>query len=91
MEQSLSREIASRSSTHDFPGVLGNPKFHYRAHKGLLLDTTQSEMNLFYAIQFYFSKINFNVIIPLSAFLPQPYMRSCPPHTCYMLCLPQPL
>jgi hypothetical protein len=60
-------EAASRSAIHEFPNILWNPKVHYRVNKNPTLLPILSQINQVHTIQSYFSKINFNIIPPLSS------------------------
>jgi hypothetical protein len=57
-------EGASRSATHEYQNILGNPKVHYHVHNSLPLAHILSQMNPVYTTPFYFSKIHFNIIHP---------------------------
>jgi hypothetical protein len=62
MEQSLSWEVNSRSTSQDIPWLLWNPKAHYCVHKSLPLVPILSQMNAVHSFPPYFSKINSNII-----------------------------
>jgi hypothetical protein len=64
MEHNPYSETNSCSANQEISHLLLNLKVHYRVHKCPPLDPILSYLNPFHSFTFYFSKINFNVILP---------------------------
>jgi hypothetical protein len=64
MEFSPSWEATSRSATQEFTDILQNPKVRYRVYESPPLVPILRPMNPVDATPFYFSKIDFNIIVP---------------------------
>jgi hypothetical protein len=57
-------EASSCAAIQEFPNILFNPKVHYPVHKNPPLAPILSQINAVRTTSFYFSKINFNIILP---------------------------
>jgi hypothetical protein len=66
MELCPSWEAASRLATQEFPKILWNPKVYYRVHRSPPLVPLRNKNNPLHNIPYYFSKIYFNIIHPLT-------------------------
>jgi hypothetical protein len=64
VELSLSWKATISWGTQEFPGILWNPKVHYRIHKIPLLVPTLSHMNIVHTTLSYIFKNHFNIILP---------------------------
>jgi hypothetical protein len=79
-----SRGAANCAPTQELPGILRNPKVHYRVYKIPPLVPIPSQINPIYTIQSYLSKINFKYCSPTYClFLPvvssPPFVLHSPP------------
>jgi hypothetical protein len=64
MEQSPSWEADRSSATQEIPSILWNPNVHYRIHKNPHFIPVLSQIDPFHTLQFHFSEIRFNIILP---------------------------
>jgi hypothetical protein len=100
MQLSPSSEAASCAAIQEFPGIVWNPKIHYRVNKSSPLVSILSQISLVHTIPSYFS-IHFNIIHPptscsfylsLSLWLSHQYPTCIPlrPYSCYISCQSNP-
>jgi hypothetical protein len=59
MEMSPSREAVSCAATPELPGILWNPKIHYRVHKSPTLVPILGQIDQVHTTPSYLSKIHF--------------------------------
>lgn len=93
MDLNPSSEVASLSSSQEFPQILWSPKAHCPVHNCLPLIPILSQMNPVHTTQFYFSNIHFSIILTHtfrpSSWSPSHYDPVRIPllsHACYMYC-----
>jgi hypothetical protein len=65
MELSPSGGAANSAATQEFPGILWNPKVHYRVYKSPPLFPILSLIYPIHTISSYLSKIHFNIVNPV--------------------------
>jgi len=70
MEQSLSWEAKSHSSSQEIPHPLWKPKVHYRVHKIPELAPFLSRIHLVHTFPTYFPKIHYINNLPPTTWVP---------------------
>jgi hypothetical protein len=84
-------EAASCAATYEFPNILWNPKVYCRAYKSPPLVPILSQINTYHTTLPYFSKIDFNIILPTSSwscFSCHTYEWKCPIWNPCIPCIP---
>jgi hypothetical protein len=95
MELSPSREAANCAATRELPSILWNPEIRYHVHKSPPLVPILSHSQPIHTIPSYLTKINFNIVHPLTSWSSQwslsfwlshqyPICIPLLPHSCYM-------
>ena len=95
MEESPSGGANRSSASQEIPGILWNPRVHYRIHKCPPPVPILSQINAVHGPASHFLKIHLNIILPSKPgsskwFLSLSFPRQTPlynfplPHLCYM-------
>ena len=87
MEQSPSRGTNRSAASHEINYILRNSKLHYLAHKSTPTLHILSQMNTVQALQFYFLRIHFNIVLPSTPTSSKRLHPSGFPSKAYLYCL----